>query len=350
MDNTMYPFPFFVQQQPMAVAPPNNDIVMPTSVFADGVKPVDTSSVVVSDKTDPSITIEQPEEAPKKRGRPRKVVDPNSTPVVIVPGGIALTDDNATNKDGTVNYQKTYAETSRMLKSAIGQTDMLLNDVANDIQEIRGKTAMANKHRTVAELTEVMGELISTKITAIKELNNSITHINDMTMKQQKDLRQMNADQNDDKKIMDMYNAYMSIPMGQYGKAPAISIQDITSGINSGVNRVDIMPAAAGGGLPSMDPGYQNFLTNMTPEQNAMRYEDNPNVKTVVVYDQSNGRKWFDVIDTSTGASIPNVPRPDDFLLDDTRPDLSNMVARNANINVTYPLVVVGQANALSSY
>ena len=171
-----------------------------------------------------------------------------------------------------------------------------------------------------------------------------------MTMKQQKDLRQMNADQNDDKKIMDMYNAYMSIPMGQYGKAPAISIQDITSGINSGVNRVDIMPAAAGGGLPSMDPGYQNFLSNMTPEQNAMRYEDNPNVKTVVVYDQSNGRKWFDVIDTSTGASIPNVPRPDDFLLDDTRPDLSNMVARNANINVTYPLVVVGQANALSSY
>ena len=99
-----------------------------------------------------------------------------------------------------------------------------------------------------------------------------------------------------------------------------------------------------------MDPGYQNFLSNMTPEQNAMRYEDNPNVKTVVVYDQSNGRKWFDVIDTSTGASIPNVPRPDDFLLDDTRPDLSNMVARNANINVTYPLVVVGQANALSSY
>ena len=88
----------------------------------------------------------------------------------------------------------------------------------------------------------------------------------------------------------------------------------------------------------------------LTPEQNRMRMESNPNIQTVVRYDQSTGQRSFDVIDTSTGMSVPNYPRPDNFLLEDTTIDIHSGIARNRNVNNVWPLILVGSNNFVTEY
>lgn len=316
------------------VIPPTQDIVvkddkhkLDRTVFQKGVKlPTETTA------SDMTAMVVQAERNPKKiPAKSKKETETYDAEVVT-------------------DYRSDYMETEMMLKSAIAQTDTLMNDINSDLKTIRSSKAMTNKYRYITDLTSSMSALISTKISAAKELNNSVTHAIDFNMKHQKEIKAQlqAAAQDDDKRIMDMYSAYMSVPMGTYqppqGQIP--NMRELTFGAQAPgeIPRIDV-------GTPAeVDAGYQSYLNNMTPTQNAMRYENNPDIQTVVVYDQSNGNKWFDVINIKTGESIPNVPRPDEFLLNDTRPDMMNRVARNSNIDKVYPLIIVGQRSSLQDY
>lgn len=276
-----------------------------------------------------------------KRGRPKKNPENNVIPIsgVIPPMN--------TGNENISEYHKAYQETNGILKTAIVQTDALINTISDDLSKIRESKAMTNKYKYITELGETMSSLISTKISAARELNNAITHANDMEFKREKELKALETTKDDDKTVMDLYNAYMSVPIGTYNGGPTVpSIQDITLANGTNLQRIDILPQQ----VVAPDYGYNQYVNNLTPEQNRMRYEDDPNIQTVVIYDQSNGKKSFDVIDMRTGQSIPNVAKPDDFLLDDTRPDLVNKVARNSNINATYPLIIVGEKSTLLDY
>ena len=284
-----------------------------------------------------------PDDKPK-RGRPKK---DSSSSGQVIPVSVGGYNHNENSNDSTSTFHKAYQETDAILKTAIGQTDVLINDVASDLTKIREAKAMTNKYRYITDLSGTMSALISTKINAAKELNNSISRANDMEYKMQKELKAMESTKDDNKAIMDMYNAFMSVPVGTYKPQLGPSIQDVTLPKNTNLSTIDIITSQMNA---NSDPGYQQYLANMTPEQNRMRYENDPNIQTVVVYDQSSGRKWFDVIDMRTGASVPNVAKPDEFLLDDTRPDIANGVARNSNINMTYPLKVVGERSSLYDY
>ena len=70
---------------------------------------------------------------------------------------------------------------------------------------------------------------------------------------------------------------------------------------------------------------------------------------TVVKFNQSNGQRFFDVIDKTNGASIPNYPRPDAFLLENTAIDIHAMSARNKNLDTVWPLVLIGEGD-ISEY
>lgn len=282
-----------------------------------------------------------------KRGRPKKT---DSDQRIITVNGNINYDPNR-NPDGSVNYHAPYNETDAMLKNAIGQTDAMLNDVVEDLRTIRASKSMTKKYSYITDLSSTSSSLIATKIQAVRELNNSIRNANELEFKMQKELKAMEVSKDDNKNIMDMYNAFMSVPVGTYKAPLAPSIQDMTLTNGTNLSTIDIMDSAINGSAGGIgDTGYQNYLANLTPEQNRMRHENDPNIQTVVVYDQSNGRKWFDVIDIRTGNSVPNMPKPDEFLLEDTRPDVVNMVARNTNINVTYPLRVVGEKSSLYDY
>ena len=183
-------------------------------------------------------------------------------------------------------------------------------------------------------LGSTAASLINTKVSVIKEMNKVITDSHNLDLKRMKDLKVTENQVDDDKRIMDMYQAFVSTPVGS-GPALGPNMTDITlmTGINNMV-RADIGPDT-----------YSSYSQNINPAQNMMRLENNPDVKTVVVYDASTGRRWFDVMNIKTGESVPNVNKPDAMFLEDTTLDIRNSVARNTNLDLTYPLIVLNNSN-----
>lgn len=230
-----------------------------------------------------------------------------------------------------VDYASTYNETNNLIRGAIIQADELASEVKQDIDKIRASSTLKSKYTYLTNLTSTAGNLISTKIAAIKELNASITQAHNLELNRMKALKLNEQKENDDMRMMDIYSAFINTPVGTYSAPAAPSIQDLTLGVN-----------AANPNVSGIEMVAQNSNGPLTAEQNRMRMENNPNIETVVRFDQSTGMRSFDVIDKNTGMSIPNYPRPDAFLLEDTTIDVNMGIARNRNINSVWPLIVEG--------
>ena len=172
--------------------------------------------------------------------------------------------------------------------------------------------------------------MITTKIAAIKELNSTITQAHNLELNRMKTLKLNEAETNDDMRMMDIYSAFVNTPVGSYTPSTP-NIQDLTLGVNN-----------PNGAVSAIEMAVPVTAKNLTPEQNRMRMESNANIQVVVRYDQATGQRGFDVIDKTTGVSVPNYPRPDNFLLEDTTIDVHTGIARNRNINAVWPLVVSG--------
>ena len=246
-------------------------------------------------------------------------------------------------------YIDSYTETNNMLRSSIGQIDQLSSEIKSELDTIRASKTLKNKYNYIAELTSTSGTLLGTKITAIREMNKVISDCHNLEIKRIKDLKLTQDDQDDDKKIMDLYNAFINTPISAGGGAVnpqsiIPSASDITLGMNTTGAAAPIVASDI------YDTGYANYINNLTPEQNRMRMENNPNIQTVVVFNPETGARHFDVIDKSTGQSIPNISRPDEFMFEDITIDVRNQVARNTAIDVVYPLIVVGGNGAINEY
>lgn len=279
----------------------------------------------------------------KKRGRPRKGESNTSglftNPAHMNDGVITETINGDTKSDRELSimetnepYENKYSETNNILRSAIAQLDMEMAQLKGDIEVVRSSKTMRNKYQYLSQMQQSMGNYISNKISAARELNNTISKCNDFEMKRYKEVRAgADANQDDDQRVMEMYKAFVNTPVSS-NPFPNVSQMGIMGSPiqTSSVGNVDIM--------------YDNYLTNMTPQQHIMHLEGNPNIQQVVVYNQETGSRYFDVIDMTTGQSIPNVEKHDAMFLEDVDIDLKNKVARNVNIGETYPLIVVGQA------
>ena len=237
-----------------------------------------------------------------------------------------------------VDYAGSYGETKNLLYGAIMQTDELSSEVKQDIDAVRASKTLKGKYTYLTNLTGTAASLITTKIGAIKELNSIITQAHNLNLNRMKTLKLNESAENDDMRMMDIYSAFVNTPVGAYTPA-APNIQDITLGVNN--------PAGTVSGVEMVVPTQTQ---NLTPEQNRMRMESNPNIQVVVRYDQSTGQRCFDVIDKMSGASVPNYPRPDNFLLEDTTIDVHAGIARNRNINTVWPLVVNGSNSFINEY
>lgn len=278
-----------------------------------------------------------------KRGRPagstnkKKMSDGNE---------IVLADD--TQEQGNIpmyqsnqSYIDSFGETNNLLRGSIAQIDQLQGEIKGELDIIRGSKTLKRKYDYLAALSSTSGTLMGTKISAIKEINKVISDSHNLDLKRMKDLRMNDVSGgDDDKKIMDMYQAFVSTPVGTGGGFMGPNITDMTmmTGVNNMV-RADL------GGQDS----YETYTQNISPSQNMMRLEQSQDVKTVVVYDASTGRRWFDVMNVRTGESVPNVNTPDPMFLEDTNLDMRNNIARNTNLDITYPLIVLNNSN-LSEY
>ena len=238
----------------------------------------------------------------------------------------------------------TYDDTNRILKETITEIDVVTVDIKNELDKVRSSKTMKSKYNYISQLSGNIGMMLSTKVAAVRELNNSIKNSNELDYKKQKDMDAINS-QNNDLAIQNLYNAFISNPANQgiAGKT-ALGPTTMDMSVAGSTNIVRV------GGDNSLDNAYQNFKSNMSPEVNRMILESNPNIKDVVVYDQATGNKYFDVVDMSTNQSVPNVPVRDAMFLEDCTIDTRNRIARNVNLNEVYPLIILNEGKPFGEY
>lgn len=276
------------------------------------------------------------EPAKRKRGRPRKSEQQQNTETTVVQrgstssSGLPLCQTNDP-------YEDTYEETNDMLRLSIAQLDILAGDVKGEIDNIRGSKTLKGKYKYISDLCATASSLVSSKISAIKEINSVKTKCHELEIRRIKDIKSAASNQQDDDKyIADLYNAYINTPIGA-GQHPALQYtsSNVAGNMSALIGGVNASPT-------NEEQNFNNFMNNLTPEQNRMILGDNPNIETVIVYDPNTGDKMFDVVDTSTGTPVPNYPRPDRGLLDDTSIDFATGIASNTNIGQSWKVVVLG--------
>ena len=170
-----------------------------------------------------------------------------------------------------------------MLRETLGQIDAINGELVRQFDMVSHSRTMKNKYNVMIGLSENIGSGISNRIAAIREINNSITKSNDLDYKRYKDQKAAQSAMNDDKYIADLYKSFIANPQVNV-QSPQVPQVD-SSIFGSGIVRAELRDGniAQGG---QIDLGYLNYESNLTPEQNLMRYEGDPNVKQVVVYDE----------------------------------------------------------------
>lgn len=250
---------------------------------------------------------------------------------------IVLANDTTVEENKTI---QTYGYTSSLLGETLEQVNMVAAELKDEMDVIRASRTMKGKYMYLSNLANNLATLLNTKANVIKEINNTITKSNELDYRREKDRKDAESSAGDDKYIMDMYNAFIKTAgtqqLSQFGPSPMqtamggpdIVMADTQDHFNQTKGQV-------------ADQGYLNYLSNLTPEQNTMFYENDPNVKTVVVYDAATGNRFFQVMNVATGQVVPNVTTLDNRFLDDTTLDLKNMIAKNQNLRETFPIVMI---------
>jgi len=291
------------------------------------------------------ITLDDSSSTQQKKSTPRRKSNVVNT-TGVVPA------DNKTKYSPDEPYIDKYQETNAILKTAIAQIDIGLQDMQQDLNYLRSNKTLRNKYQQLSLIQGNMGSYIGNKIQAARELNNTISKCNDLELKRAKELKALD-EQDDDKRIMDLYNAMISMPVGgQNGMMPGFSTAvgpntfEMTYAGNPNSPTPNIITTVDG----EDDNGYQRYLQNKTPAQRMMSLDANPNIKQVVVHNNATGQSYFEIMDMTTMTPIPNVDKYDNSFLEDTHMDFVNNVATNVNIGESYPIVQIGGDPILNEY
>lgn len=230
-------------------------------------------------------------------------------------------------------YRNTYDETKTLLKSTIGQLDGLQSDISGDLSLLRNSKTIKGKYNNISLLMSTSSSLISNKLSAIKEMNKIITDSHNLELKRNKDTKALESNKDDDKGIMDLYNAFINTNPGSGSGYTMPNASNVTLLNNS----------SSSYGIGSS--GYDDYLSDITPTKNMIMLESNKNVETVVIFDATTNNTYFDIIDNSTGNSIPNADIPDAMFLEDMTYDYTNNIARHKYLDTKYRLIVINNSN-----
>lgn len=255
-------------------------------------------------------------------------------------GAVVTEKDNDTKSPDEIPYEEKYKETTGMLKAAVSQLDMNLAEMQHDVNQIRASKTLKRKYDYLSAMQGTIGQFINTKVSALREINSTISKCNDLELRRRKELNLAENDKDSDRAIMDMYNAFISMPSGgMSGGAPVSqnplgpTVSQITMGGVAAPITADV----------NEDIGMKNYIDNMNPAQRLCLYENDPNVQQVIIFDNATGAKRFEVMNLATKEIIPNVDKRDMMFMDDVVLDLQAGVGRNINLNETYPIIEVGE-------
>ena len=299
-------------------------------------------SMVQTGNDDTSGIVTLNTEPKRKRGPGRPPKDQSSNSNMYT--DIVLADEpKKKSKSIEKELEKGYDVTTKLLYGAITQADMMYSTIDQELTNFRSNKTYGGRNRMqhMSDFMNTQVSLINTKVNAIRELNSSRNKINDLILKKQQMLKDQ-GEENSDKAVMDSYYALINAP--RYGLPAfnqALSPSSINTGFNLQGNQLqgsEIITSDGG----NVDTSFEQYKNNLNPIQKRMIADKDPNIKTVVVYDQSTGMKYFDVVDVRTGQTIPGIQKPAEFLLDSMRVDLRNGIAVNSNTNMSFPLVIIG--------
>lgn len=327
----MMPQPAMYPAYTIPNTPPPEAPIVTGHSFGFTVVPDDPPAAGFENMTLPAVQEPALPAVPKKRRTKEKIIKPSDA-------------DNS-NQIEDMSAMYTYAQTTMMLHETVNQLDMLAGEVKSELDNVRLSRTYKNKHNTMVGLTTALGKILETKVSAISQINNSISKANDLDYKREKDRKTAEANvAMDDKHLMDLYTSFVSNPMANENMANVLGpniMQTTVAGSN--IIRANA-PGDMNNNLPAnVDVGYLNYINNMTPEQNAMLYESNPNVQNCVVYDMATGMKTFQMIDISTGMPVPNLQALDNRFMEDTYIDMKTKTASNSNLHQTYPVIVINE-------
>ena len=247
--------------------------------------------------------------------------------------------------DGDEKSINNYRDTMGALRNTVIELDVLAADMKADLDAVRSSRTLKGRYQYSSMLGQNISQILSTKVQAIKEMNTTIKNASELDYRIRKDNRELANAGNDDQRLMDMYNAFISTPNGASSAVLGPSVQQMVLPGGDNVQQYSRGPIDESNPLaqPGMDPGYAAYLQHMSPEQSRMLLEGNPDIKEVVVYNPSTGEKRFAVQNTATGEFLEGVAHHDDMFLEDCSINTRNGIVRNTNLNMSFPLVTVGE-------
>lgn len=272
----------------------------------------------------------------KKEHKKRTTKKKDNVPASVGGTGLAFHQSNEP-------YMNAYADTNEQLDAAIKQLDALGNGLMSELVNVQSNKTLRNKYNYINDMTQTVSGIISAKIGAIKEKNKTINDVNNMELKRLKELKVNQSEEDDNARIMNLYDAFINTPVGAYGMGKNIlgpSMQDLTS-----LNTIDMDTMQIGD-----TANVQEWQQGLSPAENRMLLESQGKIETVVFFDNNTGDAWYEVVDKETKQPVPNVEKPDNMYIGDLDIRVDQGYAKDPNRNVVYPLIIVNQGGGMSEY
>lgn len=279
--------------------------------------------------TNELVQVKEPKKTVAKRATKKKNEEQTTPPQVI-----QAPETSMSYIQQNIPYATAYQETNRQLDESIAQLNALGGEIVMELQSVRGSKTLRNKYNIINDMTATATSIITAKITAIKEKNKTINDINHAELARLKELKTQANEEDDNARIANLYDAFINTPVGASRAVLAPPINDII--INGGLPEINRM---------SIGSDQAVWEQNLDPAQNRMVLEARGSIETVVMYDESSGNRWFEVVDKNTRQPVPNVDKPDSSYIYDLDINVRGGFAKDSNRNVIYPLIVVNSEN-----
>lgn len=285
-----------------------------------------TTIAIPIDNTEPVIT--------KKTSKRKKKEETETTSIVPI-----TPETSMSYIQQNIPYTTAYQDTNKQLDESIMQLNALGGEVVTELQAVKASKTLRNKYNIINDMTMTATTIINAKISAIKEKNKTINDINHLELARLKELKSKANEEDDNTRIANMYDAFINTPIGVGPSMLGPSVQDIViPSANPTLNRVSIGDDQA------------MWEQSLNPAENRMVLEARGSIDTVVMYDDTTGDRWFEVIDRNTHQPVPNVEKPDPSYIYELDINLRGGFAKDSNRNTTYPLIVIHSNDDMSGY
>lgn len=281
------------------------------------------------EEKDLSITKESVVEEKVKKTRTRKpkeemVPAGTSTPMPTATTSMSYIQEN-------IPYTQAYQETNAQLDESINQLNILGGELFQELQSVRGSKTLRNRFGLINDMTSTASAIISTKLAAIKEKNDTINNVAKLELQRMKELKSRANEDDDNTRIANLYDAFVNTPIGVGPVQLAPPMQNMMMAGGS----QDLSFNSIG----NSDAAWEQSLD---PAQARMLLEARGTVETVVMFDSDSGNRWFEVVDKQTRQPVPGVEKPDATFIYELDLNTRAGIAKDTNRGVVYPLVVLG--------